>query len=754
MIRSHMNRGKKLASDIKFYMDYSKYREDLGRTESWEDSVDRVMNMHRQKYEKHFSNPVFAEMFEFATKSYKEKNILGSQRALQFGGAPILKHNAKMYNCTGSYIDRVKFFQEALYLLLCGCGVGFSVQKHHIAKLPDIAPRTKGPKTFVIQDSIEGWADAFGAFVSSYFKGEVPFPEYQQHVVHYDFSLIRPKGALISGGFKAPGPEGLRKSLQKAEELMEKTLREGNSRMKSIIAYDLMMHMSDAVLSGGVRRSATICTFSHDDEEMMSAKIGNWFYENPQRARSNNSVVLMRDQTSKEDFDKIFENIKQYGEPGFLFVDDLEMQVNPCVEIGFYCYNEKGESGWQGCNLTEGNGDRCTTPEKFYEICRALSIMGTLQAGYDSFPYLGKVSEDIFKREALLGCSFTGWMDNPDIMLDPEVQRRGAQIIIETNEILAPIIGINCCARGTCSKPAGNASVLLGCSSSTGGEHAERFFRLMQINKENEIAKMLSRDYPDIIENSFWSREQTDYVVYVPIEPRSNAIFKEALVGIKQLEAVKTIQQNWVEAGTVLERCVNKKIRHNVSNTVEVDDWQSIQDYLYENRQWFAGVSFVPRSVDKDFVQAPFTSVLTPNQILEKYGDGAIFASGLIVDGLHCFNSDLWKACDHIVRRDLQLEGTRTQVLLQKDWIVRAKSFAKKFFKGNLQKTCYCLKDVHLFHKWTKVTRALKNEIDFSTLDLRPEYTDVDTLGAVACAGGACELPSHMLQVPSQTAAA
>jgi ribonucleoside-diphosphate reductase alpha chain len=278
---------------------------------------------------------------------YKEKYVLASQRSLQFGGAPILKHNSKLYNCTASYADRPKFFQEAMYLLLSGCGVGASVQFEHINKLPKIKKRSNRSKVHVVEDSIEGWADAIGALMSSYFEGEVPFPKYQNCYISFDYSEIRERGAKISGGFKAPGSAGLRASIQKIEDLLEKELDKPNFNgvLEPIIVYDIIMHMSDAVLSGGIRRAAVITLFSPNDEKMLKSKIGNWFIDNPQRARSNNSVMLVRDQLTKEEFHKYFEYIKQFGEPGFIITDNINNLVNPCAEISLRPISENGESG-------------------------------------------------------------------------------------------------------------------------------------------------------------------------------------------------------------------------------------------------------------------------------------------------------------------------------------------------------------------------------------------------------------------------
>lgn len=325
--------GRGMLSQSKFYMGYSRWDESKDRYETWDESVERVMDMHREKY-KDIMTPELNNFIDFAEWAYKDNRVLGAQRALQFGGEQIFKHPARMYNCSVSHCNRPEFFTEAMYLLLCGCGVGFSVQEHHIAQLPKIKKRyAKKSKVFVVPDSIEGWADAFGVLLASYFEDGGEFSEYAGCHVAFDFSQIRPKGAYISGGFKAPGPDGLRNALQKCEDLIENELRDAKEPipMRSIVAYDFTMHMSDAVLSGGVRRSATICLFSKTDEDMLNAKTGEWFIDNPQRGRSNNSVILLRDEVTRDEWAHIMESVKQVGEPGFVFTDNLEHCYNPCL---------------------------------------------------------------------------------------------------------------------------------------------------------------------------------------------------------------------------------------------------------------------------------------------------------------------------------------------------------------------------------------------------------------------------------------
>lgn len=323
--------GKQMLSQSKFYMGYSRWDDEKDGYETWDESVDRVINMHKEKYA-HVMTSELESIIDFAGVAYKDQMVLGAQRALQFGGEQLFKHVARMYNCVSTHIDRPESFQESMYLLLCGCGVGFSVQEQHISQLPNIRKRyEKKSKVFVVNDSIEGWADAFGVLLSSFFEENSPFPEYRGCHVAFDYSQIRPKGAKISGGFKAPGPDGLRIALQKCEDLLVSQILNGEEKIKPIIAYDFIMHMADAVLSGGVRRSATICMFSKDDEEMMNAKTGDWFINNPQRGRSNNSVMLLRDEINREEWAEIMKSVKSFGEPGFIFTDNLEFTFNPCL---------------------------------------------------------------------------------------------------------------------------------------------------------------------------------------------------------------------------------------------------------------------------------------------------------------------------------------------------------------------------------------------------------------------------------------
>lgn len=732
--------GKKMMSESKFYMGYSRWDHNLGRYETWEESVERVMRMHRDKYADKMT-PELEAFIQEAEDAYKKKMVLGAQRALQFGGEQLRKHEARMYNCSVSHVDRAAFFQEAMYLLLCGCGVGFSVQQRHIGKLPALKKHPeKKVKVFTPEDSIEGWADCFGVLLSSYFEDGGTFPEYKGYRVHFDLSKIRPKGALISGGFKAPGPEPLRAALERCEKLLDEYIGDVKSiKMSPILAYDFVMHMSDAVLAGGVRRSATICMFDKTDTEMLAAKTGNWYTENPQRARSNNSVMLLRGDVTREEWAEIMKSVKEFGEPGFIFTDNLDYCYNPCVEIGMLpiCF-QTGESGFQFCNLTEGNGSYCTTKEQLFAVARAGAILGTLQAGYTNFNYLSDATRRITEREALLGVSITGWMSNPHILFNDENIIAAAEIVKQINKEVARLIGINQAARTTCAKPSGNASVILGTDSGIHGAHSELYMRNVQMNEQDDVLQAIIKINPKMVEKSVWSANGTDYVVSFPVQSNPEAITKSQLLGVKQLEYVKKAQQTWVEHGTNEHLSVDRKLRHNISNTISVDNWDEVEQYIYDNMQWFAGISLLPASGDKAYAQAPFTEVLTTEQIVAKYGAASMFASGLIVDGLHAFNNNLWLACDTLLGFGLQLSEDSVD-LLKRDWVRRAEKFAKNYFKGNTDLMIECLKDCHNLHRWTSIMNTMQ-EIDFTQVLSKQTYVDANTMGSQACSGNACEI--------------
>jgi len=1053
----------KALQDCTLIMRYARYLPHKRRRETWEEMITRVMDMHRTHYADRITElkgtPEGEELddaMKFVTDMMLQKRVLGSQRALQFGGKPILKCQERMYNCSATYMDRTRAFQEASYLLLCGSGVGFSVQYHHVNKLPNVVPLGPHTKentvTYLVDDSIEGWSDAIGVLVSSYFADNQPFPEYAGKHIDFDFSSIRPRGAEISSGNgKAPGPEPLRKSLKLISDVFEKATEHGQARLKPIQVYDMMMFIADSVIAGGVRRSATIAVFSKDDNEMMKAKTGNWFIENPQRGRSNNSVMLIRDEVSRQEFHDIIENVKSFGEPGFVLSDHRDVMFNPCVprdtivmtstgprrvsqlidtpftavvdgkkylcptgfkmtnksanvylietaegysvrctanhrlmtangewkelkdlrvgeqlkihnhtdhsmmsnidkissdyvrgsrigktvvnhinrsgqrcifrvlkalninigtanrtphsdlidsllksiltetnefiagflhnivgsnkidigdietdlfihlvdqsimrvvqalllhvgihttiseekllisdvltfyerfkgelpswlekilsdvkdelcdcklysatitsithsEIapvydctvpevnafdgnGFYLHNcveislypkdvsglaeadNVSSSGWEACNLSEIHAGAAKTAEEFYDACRAASIIGTLQAGYTKFPYLGAVTERIIRRESLLGVSMTGIMDNPSIVLDPEILRKGAEIVKQTNKRVAGLIGIPVAARTTCVKPAGSTSCILGTSSGIHPAHSRRYFRRVQINKDDPAGQYYASINPQAVEESVWSTGKTDNVITFLCETGDESFTKKDMSAIELLEKVKLVQQNWVAEGKNPIQCVKPWLQHNVSNTINVasNDWHDVADYIYDNREFFTGIALLGEYGDKTYQQAPFQAVYTPEELVNLYGSGVMFVSGLIVHAEQAFDGDLFSACRAIISNDVGSDPSDDDSkepcikavqnhMNKKIFLARVKKFAGRYFDGDMERLTHCLKDVDSWKHWTDLERT-HTEVDWTEFKEKKDNTKLGS--TIACSGGQCEL--------------
>ncbi len=610
------------ASAIQDYMlasRYARFVPEKGRRETFAEAVGRVRDMHLRTF------PGAEEDIRWAFDQVVDKRCLPSMRSMQFGGPAIEHNHARMYNCTFGICDRIEFFREGLYLLLCGTGVGFSVEFEHVDKLPALASSVDEGNVvhFTVPDTIEGWADAMHELVVSYIEG---------YLVEFNYSKIRPRGSsLKTSGGRAPGHVPLRRALERARNIFDGAL---GRKLKPIECYDIMMHAADAVIAGGVRRSATICLFSPDDGEMMNAKRGNWFHENPQRGRSNNSVKLIRDETSKAQFLRIFQKQKEWGEPGFYFSNDLSHGCNPCCEIGLNPHLEVRdadgnitiESGWQFCNLTEINGSRLQTEEDFRTAVRAATIIGTLQAGYTTFPYLGETTEKLCRREALLGVSITGMMDSPLVTLDPEMQQRMAQYAIEVNREISLKLGTEPAARLTCVKPAGSTSLLLGTASGIHPRHARRYFRRVQANKTDPVYKFFNSQNPHMCEESVWSANKTDDVITFCVEAPEEAILRNEMSAIDLLKYVHSTQQNWVIPGTARPES-NPGLYHNVSNTLTVrdDEWDAVAEYIWENRSDFTGISMLAASGDKAYAQAPHEEVLSAqdetlwNELISKF---------------------------------------------------------------------------------------------------------------------------------------
>jgi len=602
---------------------YAKHLPDQKRRETLNETCDRLEEFYLRQAGSDDAN-VKAKIKE-AMRAMRDLKIIGSSRLKQFAGHAAEKNNARGFNCTGTYVDRIEVFPQVFWLLLSGCGVGYSVQWRHVERLPALGwVDRKDVRHHVVEDTIEGWADAAAAMLQSFVAG---------YHVEFAYHLIRPEGTpLRTSGGKAPGHIPLKTALERVRAVLQGAQ---GRKMRPVECHDILCHFADAVVSGGIRRAAMIALFSVDDGEMMMAKTGDWFDTNPQRARSNNSVVLLRGGTSWEQYRRIFDHTRQYGEPGIFWTDSFDYLCNPCAEIqwetkikvtkdnavdiqkwaerrGFCLPSDLGlgqEYSTIGfCNLSEVNVAKISTKEEFYAACRHAAVLGTVQATMTLFPYLDWAAAYLAERDALLGVSLTGIMDNPAIGLNPEVLREGAAEVRRANEEMARALGINSAARATCVKPSGTASLALGCiGSGIHPHHARRYFRRVRRTVTDPVHQHFKKHNPHMVTPE---NETTDIVTF-PVESSPDAVVNDSMTAEQFLDAVKLVYANWVIPGTA-PRSPNG-LHHNVSNTVQVkdDEWDTVRDKVWEDSHSFAGVSFLSEIGDKVYANAPREAVVT-----------------------------------------------------------------------------------------------------------------------------------------------
>jgi ribonucleoside-triphosphate reductase (thioredoxin) len=572
-----MDISQKILSDITVHMKYGKYNPWLERRETWKELVDRNKEMHLKKF------PQLNAEIENAYDYVYAKKALPSMRSMQFAGKPIEISPNRIYNCAYLPVDDWRAFGETMFLLLGGTGVGFSVQKHHVDELPEIRkPDSKKTRRFLIGDSIEGWADAVKILVRAYFEGgSTPV---------FDFSDIRPKGAaLITSGGKAPGPQPLKECLIKVQGILDS--KQDNDKLKPIEVHDIICHIADAVLAGGIRRAALISLFSADDADMIGAKSGAWWETNPQRGRANNSAVLLRSKITEDFFFELWKKIEASGagEPGIYFSNDKDWGTNPCCEIALRPF--------QFCNLCEVNVSDVVDQDDLNARVKAAAFIGTLQASYTNFHYLRPVWQRTTEKDALIGVGMTGIGSGVVQKLD---LKQAAKIVNEENERVAQLIGINKTARATTIKPSGTSSLTLGTSSGIHAWHNNYYIRRIRVGKNEAIYNYLSAEHPELIEDEYFRPHDTA-VISVPQKAPEGAILRHESA-LDLLNRVKIFYQNWIKPGHR-----SGQNTHNISATVSIkgDEWEAVGKWMWENRKFYNGLSVLPYS-DHTYIQAPF----------------------------------------------------------------------------------------------------------------------------------------------------
>jgi ribonucleoside-triphosphate reductase (thioredoxin) len=575
-----MELEKEILSDIVVWSKYARFVPELNRRETWKELVDRNKQMHLRKF------PDLSVTIERAYELVYDKKILPSMRSLQFGGRPIEVNNTRLFNCSYLSVNDYRAFSETMFLLLCGTGVGYSVQSFNIDQLPPITKATK-TRRYLVGDSIEGWADAVKVLMKGYLGLSATIPT-------FDFRAVRPKGErLITSGGVAPGPEPLKICLMHIQAVLDR--KQDGEMLTSLECHDIMCFIADAVLSGGIRRSAMIALFDISDEEMLTSKFGSWWELNPQRARANNSAILNRDSVSKEEFMSLWKKIElsNSGEPGFYFSDNENMGTNPCAEIAL--------NPFQFCNLVEVNASDIKDQDDLNDRVYWAAVIGTLQASYTDFHYLRPIWKETTEKEALLGIGMTGIASGAVMKMNLQ---QAVNQAIYANDSISDAIGINKAARITCVKPSGTSSLVLGTSSGIHAWHDEYYVRRMRVGKNEAMYTYLSLYHPEMLEDDVFKPTQ-QAVISVPQSAPIGAITRNDEGAIEFLERVKYFHQNWITPG---HRSGDNT--HNVSATVTMknDEWLSVGEWLWDNKSHFNGLSFLPEDLGS-YAQTPFESV-------------------------------------------------------------------------------------------------------------------------------------------------
>lgn len=570
-----MDISQQILSDIVVFNKYAKFTPSLGRRETWDEIAERNKAMHIKKY------PMLKDELDQVYTRVLNKESLPSMRSMQFGGMPIELSNNRIYNCAYAAANHTAIFSEAMFLLLGGTGFGYSVQTHHVEQLPIVEGPLKRPRRFLIGDSIEGWADAIKVLMKAYFQGKSD--------PNFDYRDIRPKGAeLVTSGGKAPGPDPLRICINQIRGVLNNAI---GRKLKTIEVHDILCYIADAVLSGGIRRAALISLFSYDDMDMLYAKSGDWWERNPQRGRANNSAVLVRGEVEDWEFDKIWEvvEINGTGEPGIFWTNDKEVGTNPCAEISL--------KDCQMCNLTEINVSDVTSQKELNARAKDASFIGTLQAGYTDFHYLRNKWKDTCEKEALIGVGQTGIGSSTVLGLSLV---EAAQVVMEENERVAKIIGINKAARCTTVKPSGTSSLTVGSSSGIHAWHNDYYIRRMRVGKNEALYHYLLEKFPELVEDCKFKPHLEAVISFPQAAPKGSILRTESYLSL--LERVRKFNIEWVRTGH--REGVNY---HNVSCTISVkpEEWEECGDWMWENQDYYTGIAVLPYN-GGTYPQAPF----------------------------------------------------------------------------------------------------------------------------------------------------
>lgn len=573
-----MELNQRILSDLVIHMKYARYIPELQRRELWPEICDRYARMMREKF------PAMEREIYENIQFVLDKKILPSMRAMQFAGPAIERNNSRIYNCAYMPVDDIRAFSEAMFLLLGGTGVGFSVQFHHVEELPSIQKAQKR-KRFLVGDSLEGWADSVKVLLKGYFGLSEYLPE-------FDYSDIRPKGArLVTAGGKAPGPEPLKICIAHLSAILDR--KSNGEKLSPLECHDMMCHIANAVLAGGIRRSAMISLFSPEDEEMLTCKFGNWWELNEQRGRANNSVVLMRDSTSKSDFLELWKKIELSGtgEPGFYFTNNADWGTNPCCEIALRPF--------QFCNLCEINVSDVSDQEDLNARARAAAFFGTLQAGFTNFHYLREVWKTTTEDEALIGVGMTGIASGRVMRLDLQ---EAADEVKTVNHRISAQIKIQFAARCTTIKPSGTSSLVLGTSSGIHAWHGQFYLRRVRIGKNESLYAYLSENHPELLEDDLLNSKQG--IICIPqMAPQGSILRTEHVINL--LERVKKFNTEWVR-----NRSWVKSNHNNVSATISITegDWEKVGEWMWHNKASYNGLSVLPFD-NGNYKQAPFEDI-------------------------------------------------------------------------------------------------------------------------------------------------